>query len=834
MIEQIVKRSGAMEPFQASKLNGWGQWAATSLKGRVDWPTVIMDTVATLPEICSSERLQHQLIQTCLDQDSWPYNRMAGRLYASTYHKELFPGGSMPTVKEVQRRIAADGFMMALDYTDEDYAKIEEFIDHERDFKSPHFSLHQIRFKYALRNLVDDVEYETPQYTYMRMAMGLSVDEPVATRIKHVKAWYNHFSKNRINAPTPNYSNLGTANNGYASCCLYTTNDTAASLAVGDHIGYMMTVMSAGIGNNLQCRSIGDAVRGGLIKHQGKLPYYRAMSGAVHANIKNGRAGACTSYYSAFDPEVDTLVRLKNPMTPKDKQIRDMDYGQIGNKFLGRKAALDEQIFLFNVKTAPDLYESFFSDNLDRFIELYNRYEADPKFVKKYVSAREVVLTSLNEAYETGRSYIMNADEVNRHTPFKDPIYSLNLCAEIAEPTRGYDTMMDLYNPGPVGYIKFEDQNGKGWVIPAVDRCDLMDGRVIAAQQLKVGDAISAANGGTIEVVKILKLKYEPEVALCSLAGIVVSNIKDDAQYEDAMYYALKMVDKCIHMSEYVLPHVGYTAKQRLSAGIGMMDLAHHMAKLGLSYSTPEGKAEIHRIAERHSYFAIKCSLRMGRELGNAPWMHRTKWVDGWMPIDTYNRNVDAIAAPNYQYDWEALRSEVVANGGIRHSTLIAYMPGESSSKASSTTNSIYPVRATTLIKTDNAMAVHWAAPDSDRLDYEIAWDVPTRDMIDVYSIFQKFTDQTISADLWRRVEGNAAVTDTEMLSDYFYMLKMGMKSRYYQNTKTSKAQILSVANAETTLTVDAALSHELNEADVVLETGDDDDRGCAGGFCTL
>lgn len=270
MISQIIKRDGTLEPFSPEKLNGWGEWAAKSLGGYVDWSTVVMNTVASLPEVCSADALQKQLIQNCLDMDSWSHNRMAGRLYASSYHKELFGKGTMPSVKEVHQRLIDAGFMVKLDYSDEEYAQVNKMIQHNRDFKCTHFQLDHVRNKYTLRNRVTGEEFETPQFVYMRMAMALAEDEPRDRRMIDVMKWYDHFAKQRINAPTPNYVNLGTSHNGYASCCLYTTLDTAASLGVGDHIAYMMTVMSAGIGSNLQCRSIGDPVRGGLIKHQGK------------------------------------------------------------------------------------------------------------------------------------------------------------------------------------------------------------------------------------------------------------------------------------------------------------------------------------------------------------------------------------------------------------------------------------------------------------------------------------------------------------------------------------------------------------------------------------
>ena len=124
---------------------------------------------------------------------------------------------------------------------------------------------------------------------------------------------------------------------------------------------------------------------------------------------------------------------------------------------------------------------------------------------------------------------------------------------------------------------------------------------------------------------------------------------------------------------------------------------------------------------------------------------------------------------------------EVIENGGIRNSVLVAHMPSESSSKASGTTNGVYPVRDTDLKKVDASIVTYWSAPDSDRLSkhYEFAWNIDWKDMIDVYAIIQKFTDQGISADLWADVSGDTKIGSVEMIKQYLYICKMGMKSRY-------------------------------------------------------
>lgn len=752
MLQEVVKRDGRKEPLIPSKLNQWGEWASKSLGKYVDWVSVVTQTVSTLPNTCTTKELQQALIKVCLDHNTWSYNRMAGRLYAALIYKDMY-GDEIPSVKAVHMKLIKAGLMVELGYSDAEYDKINSFMKHNRDFELAHYQLEQVRKKYALRDKSKGTEYESCQFVYMRMAMALAADEDSVTKLEDVKVYYEQFSKGVINAPTPNYVNLGTPLRGYASCCLHTTNDNAKSLAIGDHIAYTMTCMSAGIGAHINTRSMGDPVRNGTILHQGKLPYYRSLVAATKANLQSGRGGASTIYYPIFDPEVDVISRLKNPMSTEDKKIRGADYALQVNKFVVRKAAKNEDMFCFNSFTAPDLYEAFYSEDQELFAELYTKYEKRKSFKKVWFNPRDVIITVLNEGYETGRAYLHFVDEANTHTPFKESIYSSNLCNEIQLPTKGYSNMQDLYNP---------DFDGEG------------------------------------------------EIALCSLAAINVGKVKSEKDYEDAAYYSLKMIDKVIHLGEYVFPHLEKTAKSRLSAGIGITGLAEYMAQGKLSFSSPEGKRAMHELAERHAYYTIKASLRLAKEKGNAPWISKTKWSEGWLPIDTYNKNVDSVVDSTLLYDWENLRKGIISQGGIRNSVLIAHMPTESSSKASGATNGLYPIRDLNLMKTDNSNVIYWCASDGDRLSkhYELAWDVRSKDMIEMYSIFQKFCDQGISADMYRKILGADKVTSKEMLQDFFYMTKLGMKGRYYQNTATSNGT-------------------ELIETEI-------EESGCADGVCKL
>ena len=850
MIKTIIKRDGSKEDFQPSKVNDWATWASEDIRSRVDWNSVVMNAVGKCTTETKSEDLQQMLIKECVQTKLWPENLMAGRLYASLMRKEIFPTG-IPTIAKQHDDMVKLGQMIDMGYTPEEYVQVEKLIDHTRDFHMAYFQLKQLRKKYSLTDLVKGVEFETPQFIFMRMAMMLASSYTGEIKMVHIENWYNHFSFARINAPTPNYTNLGTGHNGFASCCLYTSGDDAKSLAIGDHIAYTMSYMSAGIGGYINSRSYGDAVRGGKIVHQGKLPYFESVAKAVKANTQGGRGGACTEYFSIYDPEVETLIMLQNPRTPVDKQNRDIHFAAMFNRTFARKVAREEPIFLFNVKTAPDLHALLFTDKQDEFEALYNKYDQDDTFPKKYLDARKLMLMLYEQRQEVATLYTAMIDEINRHTPFNEPIYSSNLCMEITEVTRPYESMEDLYSPTDCSQVIFSDVDGKISTFKGEDLFATNRG-MLSGLMLEVGDYLVAHN---IHIGRIISKKYSPEVATCSLGGLVITNIHTEEMYASAAYYALLMIDRCIHMSHYELPNIGYTAKNRINAAVGTLGLAYHLAKKGLKYDTTEGLIEIDKVFERHAYHVISASLKLGQELGNAPWMHKTKWPKGWLPIDTYKRTVDQLVPFELRYDWEDLRSRIIENGGIRNSALIAHPPTESSSKASGPPNNVYPVRDLTLKKSDAKNVLDWCAPDNDLLenDYQLAWNISVVSQIHMYAVVQKWTDQTTSADIYRDRVKNPIVTSDELIEEFLAMVKFGVETAYYQNSFTTKVSALSATNLDRTSPAglpgegitdfegtsfihegQGSMTDYGRRATDMIAVVDEEQRGCPGGFCSL
>lgn len=795
MIKEFIKRDGTIVEFDASKALGWGKWSAKGFARFIDWQKIVVTTVAQMPERCHAKEFNAGLIRNALNEHSWAGQLMAGRIYATDIHKEVFGSKKRLSLRTVHTIMQAAKVMVDLNYSDEEYEQIEKWVDHERDFSCAYYQLKQGRDKYALRNRLTGRIYETRQHALARVAMVVCEPHDPITRMARLESFYSDLVNERLSAPTPNHNNMGTGHNGFFSCCLFTCDDSKESIAASSHIAEVMTYMSAGLGENMQVRSMGDPIRGGGIIHQGKIPYYGKQTGIVKSNKQGTRGGSLNEFFSAYDPEVADIMVLKNPRTPINKRNRSIDYTMMLNRWLLKKSADDAQIFLFNVFTAPDLYRALYGKDLSEFIAIYERYEQDENFKKIWVSARQLVVNARSEGFETGRFYLAMIDEINYHTPHRDQILSSNLCVEITQPTWAYAHMMELYSTKFIGFIRFNTLQGKEVFLDSNEPVQIVGIQgYVAALELKAGVQYRRKDDTEyFTVTDVVEKRQEPEVSLCALAALIPTNIHSEEQYAETAYNALYMIDFCIDHNHYALPHMKLTAQARRNAGVGMMDIAHYMAQRHLSYTSQEGMMELHRVAERHAYHLINASIRLGQERGNAEWIHKTDWPRGWTPQTTYNRNVDTLAPFVNQYDWDDMSYRLIECGGGRFSSVIAEMPGESSSKYSACTNSMMDLRELSITKTDGDNSMLWVAPEADTLKewYSIAWNRTRKEHTNTYAIFQKWGDQAISADWYATFDGDEKISSSQLIEETNYAAMMGQKTVYYTNCDSADREAL-------------------------------------------
>ena len=377
-----------------------------------------------------------------------------------------------------------------------------------------------------------------------------------------------------------------------------------------------------------------------------------------------------------------------------------------------------------------DVPDLYESFGTDRFDELYCSYESNPDIPSKRVSAQGLILDLLKERAETGRLYLMNIDHCNSHSSFKDKVNMSNLCQEITLPT------------DPINHI------------------DSQDG----------------------------------EIALCILSAINVGKIRNLSEMENLCDLTVRALEELIDYQEYPVPAARRSTLARRSLGIGFIGLAHYFAKNGVKYDSQEAYDLTHKLTESFQYNLLRASNNIAKEKGACDAFHRTKYIDGILPIDTYKQEVDELVTVSYEYDWDSLRDDI-AEWGLRHSTLSAQMPSESSSVVSNATNGIEPPRDYLSVKKSKKGPLKQIVPQftTYKNNYTLLWDMPSNEgYINVTAIMQKFFDQAISGNWSYNPENypDNEVPVSVMANDLLTTYKYGWKTSYYQNTYDNKKDV--------------------------------------------
>jgi ribonucleoside-diphosphate reductase alpha chain len=281
------------------------------------------------------------------------------------------------------------------------------------------------------------------------------------------------------------------------------------------------------------------------------------------------------------------------------------------------------------------------------------------------------------------------------------------------------------------------------------------------------------------------------EIALCILSAINVGKVKDDEEFEDLCNLSVRGLEELIDYQNYPVVAAEIGTKSRRSLGVGYIGLAHYLAKLGFNYDTQEAWDAVHQLSESFQYFLLKASNEVAKEKGACQYFNRTKYSKGILPIDTYKKDVDEVSSVPLQHDWEALRQSI-KEFGLRHSTLTAQMPSESSSVVSNATNGIEPPRGFLSIKKSKKGPLKQIVPQYQHLknNYTLLWDMPSnRGYINIVAVMQKFFDQAISGNWSYNPENyaNNEVPVSVMAQDLLTTYKLGWKTSYYQNTYDNK-----------------------------------------------
>ena len=281
------------------------------------------------------------------------------------------------------------------------------------------------------------------------------------------------------------------------------------------------------------------------------------------------------------------------------------------------------------------------------------------------------------------------------------------------------------------------------------------------------------------------------EIALCILSAINVGKINHLEELEELCDLAVRGLEELIDYMQYPVKAAERSTLARRSLGIGYIGLAHYLAKNKVKYDDPQAWKLVHDLTEHFQYNLLRASNNIAQEKGACEGFQQTKYADGILPIDTYKKDVDDLVPNDLSLDWGNLREDILAHG-LRHSTLSAQMPSESSSVVSNATNGIEPPRDYLSIKKSKKGPLKQIVPQYSTLKnaYTLLWDMPSNDgYIKVTAVIQKFFDQAISGNWSYNPENydNNEVPVSVMATDLLNTYKYGWKTSYYQNTYDAK-----------------------------------------------
>ncbi|SVA35123.1 uncharacterized protein METZ01_LOCUS87977 [marine metagenome] len=287
------------------------------------------------------------------------------------------------------------------------------------------------------------------------------------------------------------------------------------------------------------------------------------------------------------------------------------------------------------------------------------------------------------------------------------------------------------------------------------------------------------------------------EIALCILSAINVGKINRLDELEDLCDLSVRGLEELIDYQGYPVKAAENSTIKRRSLGVGFIGLAHYLAKNNVKYDDSSAWELTHDLSESFQYYLLKSSNQIAKEKGKCEYFDRTKYSQGILPIDTYKKEVDEIVLNNLKYDWESLRSSIVEHG-LRHSTLSAQMPSESSSVVCNATNGIEPPRDYLSVKKSKKGPLKQVVPSFGSLknNYTLLWDMKDNEgYIKVISVMQKFFDQAISGNWSYNPEyySDNEVPVSVMANDLLTTYKYGWKTSYYQNTNDLKTDEVDV-----------------------------------------
>ena len=733
----VTKRDGSLQPFNLEKVHKVLEWAVEGISG-VSMSEIELKSNIQLFDKIAAYDIHELLIKSAaelISEQTPNYQFVAARLVSYKLRKEVYGDYKPWTLKQLivenVSRGVYDGEIMEK-YSPEEIDELDNYIKHERDDTFTYAGMEQFRGKYLVQDRRSKTPYETPQMLYMMIAATLFSDYK-ENRIKYVKDYYDAISQFYISLPTPIMAGVRTPTRQFSSCVLIESGDSLDSINATSTsiVKYISKKAGIGIGAG-SIRALGAKIGDGSVVHTGLIPFLKYFQSAVKSCSQGGvRGGAATVYLPVWHYEFEDLIVLKNNKGTEETRVRHMDYAFQFNKLMYERLLEGGNITFFDPNDVPGLYDAFFADQ-DKFKELYEKYERAHSVRKKSLPAIEVFSMFLQERKDTGRIYMMNVDHANDHGAFDPKVAPIKMSNLCCE-----------INLPTTPLESYDDTAG--------------------------------------------------EISLCTLSAINWGLINDPKEFEKYCNLAVRGLDNLLDYQSYPInaAHVGTMNRRPL--GIGIINLAYFLAKRGLKYDESAYDI-IDEYAEAWSYYLIKASADLAKEISPCIKNNDTKYARGVLPIDTYKRAIDNLTESTERLPWTEVRKQLTETG-IRNSTLMALMPAETSAQISNSTNGIEPPRALVSYKQSKDGVMAQVVPGYHHLKnkYDLLWDQKSPEgYLAICGILQKYIDQGISVNTSYNPEHyeDNKIPMSVMIKDLITAYKYGLKQLYYFNTYDGSGEI--------------------------------------------
>ncbi|MCA0899126.1 ribonucleoside-diphosphate reductase subunit alpha [Microbulbifer agarilyticus] len=630
-----------------------------------------------------------------------------------------------------------------------DLEKLGDAIKPECDHQFTYLGLQTLYDRYFIHS--DEIRFELPQIFFMRVAMGLAINEedPNARAIE----FYNLLSSFDYMSSTPTLFNAGTLRPQLSSCYLTTVPDDLHGIYGAIQDNAMLSKWAGGLGNDwTPVRSLGSYIKGTNGKSQGVVPFLKvANDTAVAVNQGGKRKGAVCAYLETWHLDIEEFLELRKNTGDDRRRTHDMNTANWVPDLFMKRVFEDKEWTLFSPADTPDLHDLFG----DKFEERYNHYEqlaADGKLkLHKKVRALDLWRKMLGMLFETGHPWITFKDACNLRSPQQHAgvVHSSNLCTEITLNT-------------------------------------------------KANDEIAVCNLGSVNLSQ--HINDAGELDISKLEGTVKT--------------AVRMLDNVIDINYYSVETARQSNMRHRPVGLGLMGFQDALYKAGISYSSDEAVKFADTTMEAISYYAISTSSDLAAERGSYTSYEGSLWSQGILPIDSIeilakNRGEQFIDQDTSStLEWDLVRKKV-ASQGMRNSNVMAIAPTATIANITGVSQSIEPTYQNLYVKSNlsgeftvvNPYLVHdlkarglWdkvmvndlkyyegsvqkidRIPADLKAKYATAFEVEPRWIVDAASRRQKWIDQAQSLNLYIAGANGKKLDLTYRMAWY-----RGLKTTYY------------------------------------------------------